>query len=86
MGRKKQKMSDKKMMDLLATLLIEDAIENNDDGAIDMLEQCLVPVGIPPIPWRGIVAQGRQKKSKGEDPASIIEQRGYNLRFLPMVI
>jgi len=79
-------MSDEKMMDLLAPLLIEDAVENNDDEAIDKLEQWVVPVGMPPIPWRGIIAQLRERKDRGEDPASICEERGYNLRFLPMVI
>lgn len=86
MGRKKSKMSDQAMMDGLAMMLLEDAIENCDDKALDLLEKCLVPTGRPPVPWRGIVMQARQKLSQGEEPINMLEERGYNLRFLPMVI
>ena len=86
MGRKRKIFNENKMMDDLALLLIENAVEENDDKAVDLLEQCLIPVGQPPIPWRGIIAQMREKKDRGGDPALAFEERGYNLRFLPMVI
>lgn len=86
MGRKKSKMSEQAMMDGLAMMLLEDAIESCDDEALDLLEKCLVPTGGPPVPWRGIVMQARQKLSQGEEPTNMLIERGRNRRFVPMVI
>ena len=79
-------IDDQKMMDDLAIILLEDAIDGNSDEALDHLEKWMIPTGGPPIPWKGIVLQARELKAQGKDINCIFEERRYNPRLLPMVI